>query len=250
MKKFILILFVACLAMAGVEEPFVQFYNYCEPHTLRSDQNWFGAQLISLNVTAGNSLWLTNYVKSWYEPIADLGNVYQMSGENKYGYIYKNDIAGLNVEKASYADLIHWSDGETTEVTYYADSNPALKQSTTGYLVDYFDENAEIYLVMTTLQADGGETVDSYQYVQDGVHDTTLVSRQHNTTDLAGNVRVNFGIDSDSEGLIAREFVAVYNRTEDIGGGMSGQPLPGMLTSCLVALGSIGLTRRFKKKNN
>jgi hypothetical protein len=82
---------------------------------------------------------------------------------------------------------------------------------TTGYFLDYFKEDAEIYLVMTTIPADGGDVVDSYEYVQqDGVSNTSLVSRQHNTVDIAGNVRVNYGIDSSTSGWIGREFVAVY----------------------------------------
>ena len=230
------------MMLAGVLEPFKQFTqaDYCASHGMRADQNWWGAQLVTLDVKGGSSVWLSNYVSSFYAPTPDLhGSQFDMLGSHKYGYIYAADLAGLSQE--DYADAINWSDGsKTTEITYYSDSNPELKTTTTGYLLGSFDEDAEIYLVMTTMPADGGETVDSYQYVQDAEHGTSLISRQHSTFDAAGNVRVNYGIDSASIGPVGREFVAVYDAT--------GQPLPGLAVSCLLAFGAVGAAKLRKKK--
>ena len=175
-------------------------------------------------------------------------------GAQKYGYIYKSDFPTgdngepiLTLPNGSYNDLIHWANGDTTTITYYYDPNPDITNYTTGYLLDTFDEDAEIYLVMTTLPTDGGETVDTYQYVQDANNITTMVSRQHNTLDLANNVRINFGIDSASEGLIGREFVAVYSGT----GGtiISGQPLPGLLFAGLLSLGTVFGAAKLRKRS-
>ena len=131
-------------------------------------------------------------------------------------------------------------------ITYYYDDNPSITATATGYFLDSFENDAEIYLVMTTLAGDGHELVDSYQRVQDtnAGYDTTLVSRLHNTTDQAGNVRINFGIDSVSEGWIGREFVAVYNSTA------SGQPLPGVLSSILIVGSLMGGYKTMKRKKD
>ena len=253
-RTFALILLMICaVAFAGVETPFVQFAptDYCTVHAFRTNQDWFGAQLITLDVKAGTDVWLSNYVKSFYETIADLhGSQFDMVGDQKYGYIYKNALADFN--QKNYESLINWSDGSvTTDVTYFADVNPNLKQTTTAYFLDHFDTDSEIYLVMTTLPADGSETVDSYQEVQDTANGiaTSLYSRQHNTIDVAGNVRINFGINSYDFGKIGREFVAVYNAPdEEHGGAPSGQPLPGVMTSCLLAGGVISLLKMKRKK--
>ncbi|MBR4665891.1 MAG: hypothetical protein IKO93_18645, partial [Lentisphaeria bacterium] len=84
----------------------------------------------------------------------------------KYGYIYKDDLPSLDIPNGSYDSLIHWADGKTTTITYTASSNPNITNDATGYLLDEFKKDADIYLVMTTLASDGGETVDTYQYVQ------------------------------------------------------------------------------------
>lgn len=250
MKKILIFLIaISTFVFAGVEAPFVQFAPdaFCEDHFKRTDQNWFGAQLISFEVKAGTNVWLSNYVNTFYNgklPSLD-GTQFSMTGEHKYGYINKKDLSTMNEQ--NYADAIHWSTGKITSITYTYDADPSIKTTTTGYLLDYFGEDAEIFFVMTTLPQDGGETVDSYQYVQDADHDTTLVSRQHNTVDLAGNVRINFGVDSAGLGLIGREFVAVFDKPS-IDGGVSGQPLPGALTSFLLIAASVGLCRLKKRE--
>ena len=67
------------------------------------------------------------------------------------------------------------------------------------------------------------------------------MSRQHNTFDLAGNVRVNLGIDSETFGGIGREFVAVYN-------GATGGPLPSLLLVALLSSGTVFGASRMKTK--
>ena len=185
---------------------------------------------------------MSNYVQSFYEPIPDLhGNIYDMSA-NKYGYIFKDDISDFDLLKTDYSSLIKWSDGTTTDITYTYDADPSITNSTKGYLLDYFDKSGEIYLVMTTIPADGSETIDTYQFVQGGPEDTTLQSRLHEQLDLAGNVRINLGVDSTTYGQIAREFVAVYDSPV-------GQPLPGVFTSLVLGLGTIAGARKLRKKN-
>ena len=244
---------VAASALSGVVEPFKQFTQADYVDAAKPGQSWFASNTFTLSVKANTSVWLSNYVRSWYEPIAPLnGNVYDMNAQ-KYGYIFKSDFpvvdgaTDLTLANGSYDDLIHWSNGETTEITYFDDSAPNITNSTTGYLLDTFTEDAEVYLVMTTIPSDGGETVDTYQYVQDADHDTSLLSRQHNTLDLANNVRVNFGIDSETDGAVAREFVAVYTGSED--SSISGQPLPGLLFAGLLSLGTVFGASKMRKRS-
>jgi hypothetical protein len=239
MKKIVsmMLLMVAVSMLAGVLEPFKQFTQADFTDAAKPGQPWASAQVFTLSVKANTSVWLSNYVRSFYEPIPDLhGNVYNMAPE-KYGYIFKEDLPKLDLANGSYDSLIHWADGKTTTITYTASSNPNITNDAKGYLLDEFKKDAEIYLVMTTLPSDGGETVDTYQYVQDADHATTLQSRQHNTVDLAGNVRINFGIDS----VGAREFVAVY--------APSGQPLPGLLFAGMLSLGTVFAAAKLRKRS-
>lgn len=253
MKKILFAMFIAVSVFAGVEAPLVQYTqaDYCnDPHVMRADQNWFGAQLIVMDVHAGTDVWLTNYVSNFYNPVPDLhGNQFDMLGEQKYGYIFADSITNFSTPQGDYAESIIWGDGSKTRtVTYFSDDNPDLKVDAKGYYLDHFDNDGQVYLVMTTLPGDGGETVDSYQYVKDTGYDTSLVSRQHNTVDVAGNVRINFGIDSLSTGYIGREFVAVYEPSKDEGGHSSGAPLPGVMMSCLVGIGGIIMVRKKTKR--
>lgn len=266
MKKLLMtvLMLVGVATFAGVKDPFVQFAesDFCgpktEPHHLRDDQNWFGAQLISLQVKADTGVWLSNYVSSWHytaeggnEGNINLnGNIYNMS-PSAFGYIYAKDIANLTMTRDDYKNAIHWSNGETTEITYYNDSNKNNTITTEGYFLGYFQNDAEIYLVMSTIPEDGSETVDSFQYVdyennpEANVEDTTLRSRQHNyKNDIANNVRINFGINSETYGLLAREFVAVYTGNpeysyKDKYGTSTGGPLPGVFFAGLLSLGTV-----------
>lgn len=247
MKKFIMmVLAMAAVAVAGVKEPFKQFTQADYTDYGKPGQDWSTANMFTLKVHGGSDVWLSNYVRSWYEPIADLhGNVYDM-GVVKYGYIYKDDMTSDMLANGSYVDKIHWSDGATTDITY---TDGIRENTATGYLLDYFENDAEVYLVMTTLPSDSGETVDTYQYVADADNETSMASRQHNTLDIAGNVRVNFGIDSEAEGRIGREFVAVYDDTAYIRHtAPAGGPLPGLVFVGLLSVGTIFGASRLKKR--
>ena len=115
-------------------------------------------------------------------------------------------------------------------------------QTTTGYKLGTFDEDTEIFFVMTPNGYD--KKINSYLPVNDPDNNppvtSILASRQINTVDLAGNIRVNFGtVDG-----VAHEFVIGSEATPST---PSGQPLPGVLTSCLVALGATGIAARRRK---
>lgn len=246
MKKIVsmILILMTISVLAGVVEPFKQFTQTDYTDYNKPGQNWTSANVFTLNVKANTTVWLSNYVRSFYEPIPDLhGNVFNME---KYGYIYKNDLPNLSQANGSYDSLIHWANGETNTITYTYSANPAITNTATGYLLDEFKEDAEIYLVMTTLAQDGGETVDTFQFVYDNENNTTLLSRQHNILDLADNVRVNFGVNGVYGG---REFVAVYDSTNGSSGhgGPSGQPLPGLMFASLLSFGTVFSISKLRK---
>jgi hypothetical protein len=119
--------------------------------------------------------------------------------------------------------------------------------TTEAYFLGHFKDEDDVYLWMTTIADDGHELVTSEQFVKDENHNTTLVSRVDGTHDLADNVRLNFGIDSENGGLVGREFVA-FGVSVNEEHGPSGQPLPGVLTSMLISAGVIGLASRKRRK--
>ena len=269
MKKLVLsMLMLAVVAFAGVVEPFKQFTqdDYVtekRPGDINASQNttqagdWYPGQLISLKIQAGSDVYLTHKVQSWYEHTNLDGLEFDMlGGEQRYGYIYKADFNGdLSLEKGEYDNLIHWSSG-VEDITYFYDLDPSITSTRTGYFIDHFNEDTEIYLVLTTLASDTTpqEAVDSYQYVQsDGHGETTLMSRTFDYNDLADNIVVNFGIDNgaygDGQG-IGREFVAVYNRGDDGNGGGSGAggPLPGVFFAGLLSLGTVFGASKVRKQ--
>ena len=255
MKKLVLLVFavVAVATFAGVLEPFRQFTEADYIESNRPDQNWLAAQLISLKVNGGSGVWLSNYVPTGFvggTKVPDLnGDQYTMAGTQKYGYIYKNDLPTLEMTRADYASKIHWADGRYYDsITYTATADSSKTAETRGWFLDYFEDDAEIYLVMTTLPEDGEETVDSYQYVSGGKEDpTTLINRLDGTKDGAGNIRVNFGIDS-----IGREFVAVYDDGSIDYANLphaAGGPLPGLLFVGLLSMGTVFGASRMKKRS-
>lgn len=199
----------------------------------RPEQPWLGNKMIYLHVDYESDVWVSNYIRSWEENIVALDdNVFQM-GAKQYGAF---EVDG---------DKVWEGTGESRTVTYNKVINGREYTNTTqAYYVGHFEGGETVALYMTTLESDGGETVDSQQYVYDWRHDdTTLYSRVDGTHDVADNVRINFGLTTYPQG---REFVAF-----GVGGenppAPSGQPLPGVLTSCLVALGATGIAARRRK---
>lgn len=196
------------------------------------DQNWLGAQTISLSIDSACDVWLSNYVSSWYwpKPLDALdGNVFDM-GATKYGAIA---LDGSQTWVGT---------GETTMVTFVDDAT-GVTNSTEAYFVGHFEGGEEVSIWMTTLPEDGGETVDMQQYVADADHPTTLASRVDGTKDLAGNVRMNFGLTN----MIGREFIAF-----GVGGtapAPSGQPLPGIAIAGALALGTIAAAKKMRKRS-
>ena len=157
------------MVMAGVEDPFMQLGSY------KWDKE--GTQRITLTVPADSYVYLTNFVLDWTStPINDLKNVYNMN-PNQYGWFSEADI---NAETGEYD--WHRSDGSVAKVTYTNDYylegvDEMSKKSTNGYFLDYFKDSMDIYLVMTALPHDGGETVDSYQELNGENSSTTLKER-------------------------------------------------------------------------
>lgn len=247
MKKMMMLLLGALLVSSAMAEiKSVQGYNsttfyqfvHNEPTNTGDytggrhfDQNWLAAQTIRLYVGQEMDVWLSNYINSWYAPIDALnGNVYQM-GQGQYG------AWQLNGNKT-------WvGSGATTTVTYT--DGAGHDNSTDGYFLGHFEGGEEIALWMTALENEGGEQVDTMQYVYDAAHNTTLASRLDATHDLAGNVRINFGLTTIPSGE-GREFVAFG--VHDESAVPSGQPLPGVLTSALLGFGVVlGVTRKRKR---
>ena len=239
MKKAImkLVVFAAvfCTACMALE---LRQFTLSDFNRYDTWQNWESARMITLNVEADTSVYITNYVSSWYG-IPDLNDAdydagYDMSPE-RYGYIYAVRTAdGV----AAVGDFIP-SNGETVSVTYRNPDGPQTL-TTEGYLLDTFSRDAEIFLVMTPRGYE--EQVNSMEPVNDPNGDpavfSVLVSRQANYLDLANNVRVNFGLDDS----IGHEFVLGYVDVPP----SAGQPLPGMLFSGLLVFG-MGAAKRIRR---
>ena len=225
--------------------------------------NWSTSDIITLQVKAGDTVYLTNYVGNYDHgegsQIPNLGDENYGAGfnmkANYYGYVVVDKGANGNLLLDGYLDEygkyrssvdpttdIVWGTGETTKVTYYS-ADGSYSQTTTGYLLDKFTEDAEIFLVMTPNGYN--KTVDSYNYVDDPhvFGSSILQSRQLNTVDQVENGRFNFGtVDG-----VGHEFVIGYVASNDPA--PSGQPLPGVLTSCLIALGATGIASRRRKQS-
>ncbi len=231
--------------------------------------NWSTSDIITLQVKAGDTVYLTNYVGNYDHgegsQIPNLGDENYAAGfnmkANHYGYVVVDKGANgnllldgsLNGHSDGYLDGygiykssvdpttdIVWGTGETTKVTYYS-ADGSYSQTTTGYLLDTFDKDAEIFIVMTPNGYD--KPVDSYNYVDDPYvfGSSILQSRQLNTEDQVDNVRFNFGtVDG-----VGHEFVIGYVASNDPA--PSGQPLPGVLTSCLVGLAATTIAARRRK---
>ena len=256
--------FAGIEAVAGYDDETAVYYQFT--HELPSHTGsyvevanpkqsfWTEAHQIQLTIGGPCDLWVSNYIRSWEEPIAALdGNVYDMA-PIKYG---ATTIDGSKT----------WiGNGETTTVTYNdVGGDPGTGESTnstTAYFVGTFEGGEVISLWMTTLPTDGGETVDMQQLVNGSyvenpeaalrdrvweTYETTLASRVIDTHDLANNVRVNFGLTTFPDG---REFVAfgVTDGKVHDHPSPSGQPLPGAMATCLLAMGAVAAAKKMKKR--
>lgn len=241
-KLLVFFLVVCCAAYAGIKSvegynstaSYVQFtYNDLNTgnyvNAYKPDQNWLGAQEILLNIDSEVDLYFSNYVSSWYwpKPLDPLNGIVYDMGLEQYGV--------FNADKTWYGT------GDIRTVTFYDDATGITNQ-TEAYYVGHFKGGETVALFMTTLPADGAETIDSIQYVNDANHSTVLWSRLDGTHDLAGNVRINFGL----EDYVAHEFVAFG--VSDQSAPPSGQPLPGTLATVLISGLCIGGLKKIKKK--
>ena len=207
-------------------------------HYSNIGQYWAGGvgpQIIRLTVPGEMDVWLSNYVRSWYEPIVALdGNKFDMS-EAKYGAVQVN------------GDKTWVGTGDTTEVTYT--DGAGHDNSTEAYFLGHFEGGEEVYLYLTLLEAEDYETVTTDQYVEDPEHSTHLVSREDGTHDQAGNVRVNLTVDiNDPVFSTAREFVvfgAGYEEDSDIV--TTGGPLPCLPFAAILSFGTIAAMKRRKQ---
>ncbi len=207
-------------------------------------QFWWPADGFSLKVPAHTQVWISNIIKNWsclnqwnqssYPDLVD-ENVYQMTSDT-FGY--------YTVDNGVLSDF-HSGTTETMILTYTNDQNNNQSSPTTGYLLGKFDEDTEIFLAMTPVGSE--ELVDSYQYVRGNENtNTTLENREWQQRDLAGNIRMEWGF----YGLTpsGREFTIAY---EDLNfpDNPTGQPLPGVLFSGLLLMGTVGTAKRMRRQS-
>ncbi len=267
-KALVLILIAAVTAMAATKgNPFASTsgdFTFSSPYTWSTYAQYDHSEIpnggdykdysgdsseaytakISLTVKANTKVWLTNFVADWTK-VEDLNTTFDMGGDQKYGY-YTTD-----------SNQITWSDGTQKYVTYSQTADAKAEQiisndgkkdgaqtvTTESYFLDYFGEDATIYLVMTP-RDDNGAALEDYVTTGDEItSDSVLTARwdgDGTTTDYdaAGNVKINFGVSGVAGN---RTFVAVYETP--------GQPLPGVLVASFLALGTVFAGKRMKKRD-
>ena len=259
MKKYLLaLLLLTSVFTVAVGMDAVQ-YSYANGDfgSYSTSQIGLASKMITVKVKGGTTAYITNYVDDWYGgAIEDLGDPdyalgYDMSA-GKYGYVFAEIDGNGN---ATPTGGIHWADGTKTTITY---QNPqgwygqVETQDVTGYKLDSFENDAEIFLVMTPRGYDGTyvtsyELLSEYSEGNPNGMQSIFKSRQVNTWDQANSGRVNFAfgpIDEPNNQGVSHEFVIGYMATPPEP--PSGQPLPGVLTSCLIALGATGIAARRK----
>jgi len=211
----------------GAETPFYQFVQGDFRETSGSGQSWLAAKTIGIHVGGEMDVWLTNYISSWYADIPALnGNEFSM-GAGQYGAI------DANTGKT-------WTGtGETTTVTYEKDGHA---NSTEGYFLGHFKGGEDLVLWLTSVDADAAT---SGQLVNDELSPSSLVSRVNGTQDQAGNIRLNFGYNTEN-GLLGHELVAFGVITHD-DAYPTGQPLPGAVASCLIGAAVVAMARRGRR---
>lgn len=207
MKKLLgfLIAALACTpAFAVLQYEIVSTTNPAQP--------WVPANNITLKINEGGSLWFSSFVSNWYV-LKDLGTYANMTAGNYGATLNGTDILGT---------------GETKEVSF---TNGTQTVSTTAYYVGDFAAGDEISFWVTTPDGVVGDSVGLTDWA------TGVGSRKTNTTDAAGNTRINFGFASGSV-----EFIGVGEA------GTTGQPLPGALAGLLVGGGVLGSFKAFRRK--
>jgi hypothetical protein len=259
-KLAMAVMVTASVVLAGIEnENFRQLTTADLIVSNDGSQFWFPADGFSLKVPAHTQVWISNIIKNWsclnqwnqssYPDLVD-ENVYQMTTD-KFGY--------YTVDNGVLSDF-HSGTTETMILTYTNDQNNNQSSPTTGYLLGKFDEDTEIFLAMTPVGSN--EMVNSYQEVRDvtqGIN-TTLKSRvwqvpedpndPENTNviphlDIAGNIRMNWGFDGLTPS--GREFTIAYEDL-DFPDTPTGQPLPGVLFSGLLLMGTVGTAKRIRRR--
>ncbi len=224
------------------------------------NQPWFSSELISLKVKAGSTVYLTNYTSN-FDSLYDIGDEnysiynpaidkYERPGFDmsigKYGYL----TATAYDENGFVTAVSDFQQGKGTKQTLSFTGPDGRTVPTPGYLLDTFDKDTEIFFVMTPL-SNGNPVVTVNSYARVGVPNEEyegqeyLQSRQINTWDQNGATRVNFGM---TDG-VGHEFIVGYVASVDPSEPPSGQPLPGVLTSCLVGLAATGLAARRRKQS-
>ncbi len=267
MKKYLLALLLLTSVFAvAIDADYVQFATKSDFNDKNHwpDQTWMSSELISLHVPAGSTVYLTNYTSN-FDSLYDIG-------DEKYS-IYNPDTGmierpgfDMSIGKYGYLTATMDENGNVISVSDFHPGNGGKEVfsftgpdgrtvTTPGYLLDTFNEETDIFFVMTPLSSswisDETETipdatVNSYARVgrpYEGYNQEYLQSRQLNTWDQNGTPRVNFGT---TDG-VGHEFVIGY--VASVEPPPSGQPLPGVLTSCLVALGATGIAARRRKQS-
>ncbi len=235
-------------------------------------QNWIPANMLTLKVSAGTSIYLTHKVSNWLN-VPNIGDAltdegYYDMGEGKYGYVIAQHVADDKVIPTTKADGktidIHYANGETKDITY-VNPNPPYEYpsqfdsvTTKGYLLGNFYEDTEIFFVMTPVDFNTktvvGE-VNSYDPVNDPdgekSYESILASRQINLSkyngDHFGNVVVDFGTTPIIEGTnTSHEFVIASVAAPP----PSGQPLPGMLLCGMLCFGTATAASKMRKRSS
>ena len=251
-KLAMAVMVTASVVLAGIQnENFRQLtYGDINVGTGENDgsQFWWPADGFSLKVPAYTQVWISNVINNWsffnewnQTPEPDLyGDIYQMTTD-KFGYY----TISYSEEDKQFHEEFHSGTTQTTTLTYTEPDGKNINK-TTGYLLGKFDKDTEIFLAMTPVGSN--ELVDSYQYVRDPDKtppiETTLQSRIWDQQDEAGNIRMNWGYYGITPSG-SREFTIAY---EELPHPTTGQPLPGVLFSGLLLMGTVGTASRLRRR--
>ena len=219
-----------------------------------SNQFWLASKMISLKVNGGSSVYVLNYTSNFddiYNLDDDTYSVYNpATGKNekpgfdmsvgKFGYLTAatDENGNVIVDENGKIAVSDFQAGKG-DVEYFSFTGSDGRTVTTkGWLLNTFDNDTEIFFAMTPISnGDPQELVNSYDPV--GGY---LTSRLNRTEDQNGALRINFGTSDD----VGHEFVVGYVANES---SPSGQPLPGVLTSCLVGLAATSIAARRRKQS-